>query len=79
MKLLRSDMKVLKDGTLSSLSHNFIANSLPLPLFVLNNEQEIKFANKAAASYLGIESVDLVGKNIYMIFDMAFPVWGYLR
>lgn len=63
----------MQDGTLSSLSQNFIANSLPLPLFILNDHEEIKFVNKAASEYIGMSANDLVGKNIYMILDMAFP------
>jgi signal transduction histidine kinase len=56
-----------------ALSHNFIANALPLPMFVLDNTEIIKFVNKAAAEYIGIDANDLIGKNIYMVLDMSFP------
>ena len=56
-----------------NLSHNFIAQNLPLPLFVLDAAENIKFANQAAANYIGIETANLINKNIYMVLDMAFP------
>jgi len=56
-----------------NLSHNFIAQNLPLPLFVLDAAENIKFANQAAANYVGIETANLINKNIYMVLDMAFP------
>lgn len=56
-----------------SLQTNFIATNLPLPLLVLDDTETIRFANSAAADYVGIHSEDLVGKNVYMVLDMAFP------
>src|SRR5665213_2987351 len=35
----------LLDSKPESLSHSFIANSMPLPLFVLDKEETIKFVN----------------------------------
>ena len=55
------------------ISHNAIAQSLPLPFFVLDPGETILFANQAAATYIGIEVKDLIGKNIYMVLDMLFP------
>lgn len=55
------------------LSNNFIAQNLPLPLLVLDDSETINFVNPAAASYLGIAVKDLIGKNVYMVMDMAFP------
>lgn len=55
------------------LSHNFIAQNLPLPLLVMDNSETVTFANQAAANYLGIAADQLRGKNIYMVLDMAFP------
>ena len=57
----------------SDIKRNFIASSLPLPLFVLDATETIRFANEAAAQYIGIASTDLVGKNVYMVLDMSFP------
>lgn len=57
----------------SDLSHNFIAQNLPLPLVMLDESETIKFANEAAARYVGIKPADLIGKNVYMVLDMSFP------
>lgn len=52
---------------------NFIAANLPLPLILLDNAENIKFANEAAARYIGIAAEDIIGKNVYMVLDMSFP------
>lgn len=51
----------------------FIMNNLPLPLFVLNTEQSIVFANEAAAKYLGRPMADIVNQSVYSVLDMSFP------
>jgi NtrC-family two-component system sensor histidine kinase KinB len=61
----------LQEG--ADLSHNFIAENLPLPLFVLDPTEMITFANQAAATYIGIPAKDMIGKNVYMVLDMSFP------
>jgi signal transduction histidine kinase len=57
----------------SDIRRNFIANNLPLPFLVLDNAENITFANQSFADYIGIPSNELLGKNVYMIMDMAFP------
>lgn len=57
----------------SDLHRNFVAQNLPLPLFVLDPAQTISFANEAAAQYVGIATKDMIGKNVYMVLDMSFP------
>jgi len=57
----------------TDISNNFVAQNLPLPLFVLDDAQTIKFANEAAAKYIGIAATELIGKNVYMVLDMSFP------
>lgn len=57
----------------ADLRHNFIANNLPLPLLALDAAENIEFANQHMADYIGIPLADLVGKNVYMVMDMAFP------
>lgn len=57
----------------SDLHHNFIAQNLPLPLIVLDTAQAVRFANEAAAQYIGIAAEDMLGKNVYMVLDMSFP------
>ncbi len=60
----------------SSSSHvldpNFAANSLPLPLLVLDNAENIVLTNEAAAKYLKRTAADLTGQNIYTALDMSF-------
>ena len=51
---------------------NFVANSLPLPLIVIDENDVILFANKATSDYLSTPASDLSGKNVYTMLDMAF-------
>jgi signal transduction histidine kinase len=55
------------------LSRNFIAKNLPIPLIVLDATETIKYANMSAAQYIGTKVEELLGKNVYMVLDMAFP------
>ena len=57
----------------SDLNANFVASNLPLPLFVLNADQDIVYANGAAATYLGRQASDIIGQNVYSILNMLFP------
>ena len=57
----------------NGLGANFVAQNLPLPLLILDNTQTIIFANEVASKYIGTPVNELVGKNIYMVLDMAFP------
>lgn len=57
----------------SELNASFVANNLPLPLFVLDPAETIIFANAAAGKYIGISTTDMIGKNFYMVLDMSFP------
>ncbi|HVV66545.1 MAG TPA: ATP-binding protein [Candidatus Saccharimonadales bacterium] len=57
----------------SDLSENFVAQNLPLPLFIIDNTDTIRFANAAAEQYIGITAEDMRGKNVYMVLDMSFP------
>lgn len=69
-----ADKKLPADTTRkSNLSKDSVASSLPLPLLVLDSEQNIIFANEAASKYVGIEVNEIVGKNVYSILDMSFP------
>jgi signal transduction histidine kinase len=68
------DQQATKQAAASSdLHRNFIANNLPLPLLVLDNQEVIQFANEFAANYIGSPTEDLIGKNVYMVMDMLFP------
>jgi len=56
----------------SDLSANFVASSLPLPLLVLDKDENIVYVNEATARYVGKPVSDLVGQNVYTMLDMAF-------
>jgi two-component system, NtrC family, sensor histidine kinase KinB len=55
-----------------SLDANFIAGSLPLPLIVLDKDEQIVYANDATTKYLNQAADDLTGKNIHTALDMSF-------
>lgn len=57
----------------SSLSANFVASNLPLPLFVLDAEQTIVYANAKAGEYIGRKPEDMIGQHVYSILNMLFP------
>lgn len=54
------------------LTPDFAANSLPLPLVVLNKEDKIVLINEAAAKYLNKPATDLMGQNLFTALDMSF-------
>ena len=62
-----------QSAQLISLSNDFVANKLPLPLFVLDASETIIFANTPASDYVGMPNKDIIGKNFYMVMDMSFP------
>ncbi|MGH7239425.1 MAG: ATP-binding protein, partial [Candidatus Saccharimonadales bacterium] len=49
-----------------------VSNYLPLPIFVIDENDVVKFANSAAAEYLIKKKEDLVGRAIYDLLDMSF-------
>lgn len=55
-----------------NLKHDFVANSLPLPLVVLDKYQTVIFANGTMAKYLDKDIDDITGQNIYAVLDMSF-------
>lgn len=57
----------------TDLRAQFIVNNSPLPLFVLDPNQTITFANDAAAKYLGLSIEDIVNKNVYSVLNISFP------
>lgn len=51
---------------------SFVATALPLPLFVLDKDENIVFANEPAGKYISIPAAELIGQSIYSVLDMAF-------
>lgn len=52
---------------------DFLARNLPLPYAVLDEQQNLLFANELFASYIGQTTDDIQGQNIYSLLDMSFP------
>lgn len=55
------------------VTHNFIAQNLPIPFMTLDATETITFTNAAMAEYVGLDTATLIGKNIYFVMDLAFP------
>ncbi len=54
------------------LKSDFVANSIPLPLLVLDKNQNILFANHEAGKYMQRTPSDIVGQSVYSALDMSF-------
>ncbi|MCA9324719.1 hypothetical protein KDA23_01450 [Candidatus Saccharibacteria bacterium] len=58
-------------GSSTELS-DAVLKAMPLPVVVLDNQQNIKYANEPTAQYLETTSAELVGKNFYSMFNLLF-------
>lgn len=56
----------------AELKANFVANSLPLPLVLLDKNQTIIFANKPLADYIQRTQAEIIGQNVYSVLDLSF-------
>jgi len=72
-QLASQSEKLMSEEKHSEFNRNFVENNLPLPLFVLDSEENIVFANNMAGQYIGLDETSLIGKNFYMVMDMSFP------
>ncbi len=70
---LTSQTDVAHQPNTIAVTPDAIIASLPLPLFLLDNEQIIVVANEAASKYLQLPLADITGKNLYTVLDMSFP------
>jgi signal transduction histidine kinase len=61
-----------KSAKPNDLASDFVANSLPLPLMILDKNQTVLFANSAMNTYLEREAKDITGQNVYSVLDMSF-------
>lgn len=66
------DVEKLASAEKPNLKADFVANSLPLPLLVLDKDMNILFANEALLTYIGRTETDTVGQNVYLVLDMLF-------
>lgn len=55
-----------------AIESNFVANSLPLPLMIINKEEAIVFANKTLLDYIQKPAADVIGQSLYTLFDFSF-------
>ncbi len=55
-----------------ALNPEYAANSLPVPLLVLNKEEKIMLANDAAGKYLSKPVTELMGQNVFTALDLSF-------
>lgn len=56
----------------ADLTSDFVANSMPLPLMVLDKNQTVLFANSAMGAYLERAPKDIINQNVYSVLDMSF-------
>jgi two-component system sensor histidine kinase VicK len=56
----------------TELNTDFVANSLPLPLMVLDKDENVLFANDKMLKYIKQSSADTIGQNVYSVLDMSF-------
>jgi signal transduction histidine kinase len=54
------------------LRQEFVANSIPMPLIVLDKDTNVLFANEALLKYLHREAPETFGQNVYSVLDMLF-------
>ncbi|HEY5667599.1 MAG TPA: HAMP domain-containing sensor histidine kinase [Candidatus Saccharimonadales bacterium] len=54
------------------LTTDFVANSLPMPLLVLDKDANIVFANGLLLKTLGRMQADTFGQNVYSVLDLSF-------
>ncbi len=69
---LASSSKEGKGGE-APQSNQLLTDSLPLPVFALDKEGTIQFANEMAGKYTNTPFKELVGKNAYNLLDLSFP------
>ena len=55
-----------------SLQSSFVANSLPLPMAVLDKDVNVLFANEAMLKYIKREVGDVTGQSAYTVLDLMF-------
>lgn len=64
------ELTVQKDS--AQPGHDFVATNLPLPLLILDKQDNVVFANRDALKYLEKESDEVIGQSVYSVADMSF-------
>lgn len=63
----------LKGKSKPDFNQEFVPQNLPLPLVILDTQQNIAFANRAMGDYLERAPQDIIGQNVYSVLDLSFP------
>ncbi len=50
-----------------------VLNNLPMPVIVLDQNQVVIYANTSTAACLQLPINEVIGKDMYSLFDLAFP------
>lgn len=66
------NVEKLAKNTKHDLKVDFVANSIPMPLLVLDKKTNIIFANEALLKTIHREEADTIGQNVYMVLDLLF-------
>ncbi|HSX43611.1 MAG TPA: PAS domain-containing sensor histidine kinase [Candidatus Saccharimonadales bacterium] len=56
----------------NGLAANFLASGLPLPMLVLDKDENIVYANDACVKYFKKPASEFIGQNVYTTLDMSF-------
>ncbi len=66
------EVEQIADKAKHDLKSSFVANSLPLPLLVLDKDMSVLFANDSLLNYLHTDYGSVRGLSIYTVMDMMF-------
>lgn len=72
MANVMENIEKLASNQRHDLKSDFVANSLPLPLVVLDKDMNILFANGAMLKYTGRTPEETFSQNVYSVLDMSF-------
>ncbi len=58
--------------TRTQQANDTLLQSFPLPVFVMDKDQSIVFANPVAATFIAKNLNEIIGSNLYSVLDLAF-------
>jgi signal transduction histidine kinase len=72
MASIVDDIEKTNTKQVKDIHTSFVANALPLPLIVLDKNDNVVYTNEVANQYFDVPVSELEGKNVYTAFDMSF-------
>lgn len=66
------DIEKTNSSKRPDLTKEFVANSMPLPLMVLDKNETVLFANNAMCEYIERGAGEITGQSVYSLLDMSF-------